>query len=105
MDVKTAFLQSQLEEEVYLKQPDGFVDKSRPDYVCKLKKSIYGLKQAARCWNNSKINFVIIAIYVDDMIFLSNDLQITKEEKSAIGEQFQVEDLGEIHVTSKYFHV
>ena len=99
MDVKTAFLQGELEEEIYLKQPDGFIDKDRPDHVCKLKKSIYGLKQAARCWNNSidgyllangykkstadpciyiksvvstsgKIDFVIIAIYVDDMIFL-----------------------------------
>ena len=53
MDVKTAFLQGELEEEIYLKQPDGFVDQDRPDHVCKLRKSIYGLKQAARCWNNS----------------------------------------------------
>ena len=99
MDVKTAFLEAELEEEIYLKQPNGFIDKDRPDHVCKLKKCIYGLKQAARCWNNSidgyllangykksiadpciyiksvvstigKIEFVIIAIiYVDEMIF------------------------------------
>ena len=126
MDVKTAFLQGELEEEIYLKQPDGFIDKDRPDHVCKLKKSIYGLKQAARCWNNSidgyllangykkstadpciyiksvvsisgKIDFVIIAIYVDDMIFLSNNVEMLKREKAAIGKRFQVEDLSEIH--------
>jgi len=115
-----------LEEEIYLKQPDGFVDKDRPDHVCKLKKSIYGLKQATRCWNNSidgfllgngykkstadsciyiksvvstngKIDFLIIAIYVEDMIFLSNIVEMSKREKAAIGKGFQVEDLGKIH--------
>ena len=51
MDVKTAFLQGDLDEEIYMKQPDGYIDKDKPNHVCKLKKSIYGLKQAARCWN------------------------------------------------------
>jgi hypothetical protein len=126
MDVKTAFLQGELEEEIYLKQPDGFVDKDRPDHVCKLRKSIYGLKQAARCWNNSidgylqangykkttadlciyiksvvsengKVDFVIIAIYVDDMLFFSNNVDMLEREKSAIGKRFDVEDLGELH--------
>ena len=53
MDVKTAFLQGKLEEGIYPKQPVGFIDKDRLDLICKLKKSIYGLEQTARCWNNS----------------------------------------------------
>jgi hypothetical protein len=109
-----------------MNQPDGFIDPERPDHVCKLNKGIYGLKQAARCWNNSinsyllshgykkstadpcvyiktvksrdgTVNFVIIAIYVDDMMFFSNNTQMLEKEKKAIAEKFQVEDLGELH--------
>nr|GFB80761.1 retrovirus-related Pol polyprotein from transposon TNT 1-94 [Tanacetum cinerariifolium] len=48
MDVKTAFLNGNLREEVYVSQSDGFVDQDNPNYVCKLKKALYGLKQAPR---------------------------------------------------------
>ena len=58
MDVRTAFLQGNLEEEVYMPQPDGYVNEEYPDYVCKLKKSIYGLKQSARCWNTAIDTFL-----------------------------------------------
>ena len=51
MDVKTAFLSGKLAEDVYMSQPDGFVDAKHPNRVCKLEKSIYGLKQASRRWN------------------------------------------------------
>ena len=88
MDVKTAFLNGELSEEIFLKQPEGFVEKGYEDHVCKLKRSIYGLKQSARCWNeeldkklkdmgftqyksdpcihikNSKEGYCIIAVYV-----------------------------------------
>ena len=51
MDVHTAFLQGDLDEEIYMKQPDGYTDEENPNHVCKLNKSLYGFKQAARCWS------------------------------------------------------
>ncbi|GKE87727.1 retrotransposon protein, putative, ty1-copia subclass, partial [Tanacetum coccineum] len=51
MDVKTAFLNGFLEEEIYMEQPEGFIDPNHPSKVCKLQRSIYGLKQASRSWN------------------------------------------------------
>ena len=56
MYVTTAFLNSELEEEVYMKQPEGFIVKGKEDFVCKLKRSIYGLKQSPRCWNSALDN-------------------------------------------------
>ena len=49
MEVKTAFLNGSLHRGIYMSQPEGFVDPGRPNHVCKLKESIYGLKQSARC--------------------------------------------------------
>ncbi|KAG6614328.1 Retrovirus-related Pol polyprotein from transposon TNT 1-94 [Phytophthora cinnamomi] len=54
MDVKTAFLNGGLNEEIYMVQPDGYVDEDHPDYVCKLKQSLYGLKQSPRMWNKKE---------------------------------------------------
>ena len=126
MDVKTAFLNGSLDCEIYMSQPEGFVDPDRPNHVCKLKKSIYGLKQSARCWNTTldeylksvgyckskadeciyvksvkeasgHISFVILGVYVDDIIPVSNDPAMLKAEKAALCERFEMIDQGEIH--------
>ncbi|GJW37801.1 retrovirus-related pol polyprotein from transposon TNT 1-94, partial [Tanacetum coccineum] len=96
MDVKTAFLNGNLREEVYVSQPDGFVDKDNPNHVYKLKKALYGLKQAPRAWYDMLSSFLIsqdfskgsvdptlfirrdgkelllVQIYVDDIIFAAS---------------------------------
>jgi hypothetical protein len=59
MDVKIAFLNGMLSEEVYVKQPPGFEDLKYPDHVYKLKKSLYGLKQATRAWYDILSNFLV----------------------------------------------
>ena len=98
MDVKTAFLNGFLEEEVYMSQPEGFVSNDRPNLVCRLKKSIYGLKQASRSWNirfdvtikefgfiknvdepcvykkTSGSALVFLVLYVDDILLIGNDI-------------------------------
>ena len=50
LDVKTTFLHGDLEEEIYMEQPEGFVEPGKEKLVCRLKKSLYGLKQAPRLW-------------------------------------------------------
>ncbi|GJT83599.1 retrovirus-related pol polyprotein from transposon TNT 1-94 [Tanacetum coccineum] len=96
MDVKTAFLIGNLREEVYVSQPDRFVDKDKPNHVYKLKKALYGLKQALRAWYDMLSSFLIsqdfskgsvdptlfirrdgkelllVQIYVDDIIFAAS---------------------------------
>ncbi|GKD00097.1 retrovirus-related pol polyprotein from transposon TNT 1-94 [Tanacetum coccineum] len=59
MDVKTAFLKGSFKEEVYVSQPDGFVDPDFPDHVYKLKKALYNLKQAPRAWYDKLSSFLI----------------------------------------------
>nr|GFC57326.1 retrovirus-related Pol polyprotein from transposon TNT 1-94 [Tanacetum cinerariifolium] len=59
MDVKTAFLNSNLQEEVYVSQPDGFVDLDSPNHVYKLKNTLYGLKQAPCAWYDMLSSFLL----------------------------------------------
>nr|GFB72061.1 retrovirus-related Pol polyprotein from transposon TNT 1-94 [Tanacetum cinerariifolium] len=97
MDVKTTFLNGKLKEEVYVSQPEGFVDPDQPTHVYRLKKALYGLKQAPRAWCDTMSRFLLdnnfskgvvdptlftrktskhillVQIYVDDIIFASTD--------------------------------
>ena len=59
LDVKNAFLYGTLSDTVYCSQPAGFVDSSRPDLVCRLNKSLYGLKQATRAWYSRFATFLL----------------------------------------------
>lgn len=59
MDVKSAFLNGILDEEVYIEQPEGFVDPEKKDMVCKLHKALYGLKQAPRAWYERLHNYLV----------------------------------------------
>nr|GFA96207.1 retrovirus-related Pol polyprotein from transposon TNT 1-94 [Tanacetum cinerariifolium] len=81
MDVKTAFLNGNLREEVYVSQPDGFVDPDNPNHVYKLKKALYGLKQDPRAWYNMLSSFLLSQDFskgsVDPTLFIrrnNNDL-------------------------------
>ena len=118
MDVKTAFLNGDLEEDIYMDQPQGFV---QGDMVCKLKKSLYGLKQSPRAWYEcihaffvkeglvrshadhslyvvqSSTHIVIVIIYVDDLIILASDMTKLMEFKAKLEKEFDMSDLGELH--------
>ncbi|GKF01113.1 retrovirus-related pol polyprotein from transposon TNT 1-94, partial [Tanacetum coccineum] len=81
MDVKTAFLNDELKEEVYVSQPEGFIDQDNPSHVYKLKNALYGLKQAPRAWYDMLSSFFILQHFskgaVDPTLFTQkagNDL-------------------------------
>ena len=59
MYVVTAFLNGDLDEEIYMLQPDGYQISGKEDHVCRLNKSLYGLKQALRCWNRALKEFML----------------------------------------------
>jgi hypothetical protein len=74
MDVKTTFLNGELDEEIYMEQPNGFVVKGQESKVCKLLKSLYGLKQAPKQWHekfDTTLTFAGFAINEADMCILS----------------------------------
>ena len=58
MDVKTTFIHGYLEEEIYMKQPEGFIIKGEEELVCRLKKSLYGLKQSPRMWYQKFYSYI-----------------------------------------------
>nr|GEU53461.1 retrotransposon protein, putative, Ty1-copia subclass [Tanacetum cinerariifolium] len=119
MDVKTTFLNGYLSKEVYMEQPEGFVNLKYPNRVCKLKRSIYGLKQASKQWNKrfddeikkfgftqnrdepcvylkaSGSNITFLILYVDDILIMGNNILVLQDVKSYIGKCFAMKDLGE----------
>nr|GEU88386.1 retrovirus-related Pol polyprotein from transposon TNT 1-94 [Tanacetum cinerariifolium] len=98
MDVKTAFLNGELKEEVYISQPEGFVDQDNPSHVYKLKKDLYDLKQAPRAWYDMRSSFLIYQHFskgaVDQILFTwkaENDLLLS----TTIGDENPIRTLGD----------
>nr|KYP57385.1 Retrovirus-related Pol polyprotein from transposon TNT 1-94 [Cajanus cajan] len=120
MDVKSAFLNGTISEEVYVNQSPGFENDLLSSYVFKLKKALYGLKQAPRAWydklssfltsNNFirgkidstlfrkelKDDFIIVQIYVDDIIFCSTNENLYQEFSKLMQDEFQMSMMGEL---------
>jgi hypothetical protein len=120
MDVKTAFLNGDLDEEVYMEQPEGFVLPNNEKKVCKFVKSFYGLKQAHKQWNGkfdivilsngfkhngadkciyskfTKEYGVIVCLYVDDMLIFGTNMKGIYETKKYLTSMFKMKDLNEV---------
>lgn len=114
MDVRTTFLHGNLEERIYMRQPEGFENKD-PNLVCLLNKSLYGLKQAHRQWNirfhefMTKIKYhkskfdpyiytngkIFLLLYVDDILLIGKDRSEIDMLKRQLHSEFEMKDLGE----------
>ncbi|GJR61410.1 retrovirus-related pol polyprotein from transposon TNT 1-94 [Tanacetum coccineum] len=121
MDVKSAFLNGFINEEVYVAQPPGFIDFQKPNYVYKLKKALYGLKQAPKAWydrlkaflikheysmgmvdntlftKKSKSHLIIVQIYVDDIIFGSTCQNLCDDFAKIMHDEFEMSMMGELN--------
>ena len=122
VDVNNTFLNGILIEDVYIAQPQGFVDPTKPTHICKLNKVLYGLKQALRAWFNrfkdvmiSKWHFqhsrsnnslfytwnsghlTIVLVYVDDIIITGSSPSMIQQVIQNINQAFALKDLGELH--------
>ena len=119
MDVKTTFLNGYLDEDIYMEQPEGFIAKGQDNKVCKLLKSIYGLKQASRSWNyrfdqavksfgfdqnleepcvykrGEGKSVVFLILYVDDMLLIGSGIGALSTVKVWLASNFDMKDLGE----------
>ena len=120
MDVKSAFLHGDLQEEIYMEQPSGYVQ-DNSSLVCFLKKSLYGLKKAPRAWfakmdsfildtgfsrchsdpnvytNKVGNHLIILVLYVDDLILTGSDPKLITHVKSSLKQNFEMSDLGHLH--------
>nr|GEY15347.1 hypothetical protein [Tanacetum cinerariifolium] len=93
MDMKTAFLNGNMWEEVYVSQPDGFMDPDNPNHVYKLKKALYGLKQAPRANGN---DLLLVQIYVDDIIFAASTHELCDLFVKIMCSKFKMSMMGKI---------
>nr|GEY93396.1 hypothetical protein [Tanacetum cinerariifolium] len=97
MDVKTAFLNGELKEEVYVSQPEGFVDPDHPTHVSRLKKALYGLKQAPRAWYDTLSWFLLDKKFSkDDIIFASTDPKACDIFYNETSSKFQMSMMGQM---------
>ncbi|WZY76517.1 hypothetical protein YC2023_022901 [Brassica napus] len=121
LDVKSAFLHGVLTEDVYIQQPKGYEVEGEEDQVYKLHKALYGLKQAPRAWFsrikeyftnegfmksqneetlfqkfNDQGNTLIVSVYVDDLIYIGDDISMMKEFKESMQREFDMTDLGKM---------
>ncbi|GJY80204.1 retrovirus-related pol polyprotein from transposon TNT 1-94 [Tanacetum coccineum] len=108
IDVKPTFLNGPLKEEVYVNQPDGFVDPYHPNKVYRLKKALYGHKQAPRAWHDELSNFLVskgfskgedillVQIYVDDIIFGSTNPKLSKRFEKLMHNKFEMSMMEEL---------
>ena len=116
LDIKTAFLYGELDEEIYMEQPEGFVKKGQKGYICRLLKAIYGLKQASQTWNEKLHKTllangfrctcsdagvyvhdqweIILIVYVDNLLPMGPRLDRITLIKKILAKQFQMRDLG-----------
>jgi Reverse transcriptase (RNA-dependent DNA polymerase)/gag-polypeptide of LTR copia-type/Integrase core domain/GAG-pre-integrase domain/Domain of unknown function (DUF4219) len=119
MDVVTAFLNGELDEEIYMEQPPGYATAGQGNLVCRLRRSLYGLKQSPRCWNSTfckymkELGFVqlesdccifrrvepltFIALYVDDLIVITENTEIMRQTKQDLMKRFDMKDMGPLH--------
>jgi len=122
MDVKMAFLNGELEEEIYMDQPDGFIAQEQEGKVCRLLKSLYDLKQTPKQWHEKFNNTltsaryavneadtsvyyrygggkgVILCLYVDDILIFGTSIDEINDVKSFLSQNFDMKDLGEADV-------
>ncbi|KAG8472574.1 hypothetical protein CXB51_034372 [Gossypium anomalum] len=90
LDIKTAFLHGELEEDIYMQQPEGFTVSEKEDYVCLLKKSLYGLKQSPRQWYKRFDSFMTS----HDFKRTAKDKGEIRKVKAQLSEEFEMKDLG-----------
>ncbi|KAI5346452.1 hypothetical protein L3X38_014331 [Prunus dulcis] len=120
LDVKNAFLHGDLEEEVFMRQSQGYEDPAHPEYVCKLKKSLYGLKQAPRAWNAKFTGYlpalgfkisqsdpslfvkhegsdvIMLLLYVDDIILTGSNADLVQSVVDNLSSVFEMKDMGRL---------